>query len=62
MTQVSNDRHKPEILFLILTECQNVGLVCVTILEQFNLTAGVLISLTFWRQNYFLFNFSTPCI
>ena len=50
MTLVSDD--KPEILFHVLTECQNLGLVCVTISEQFSLTAGVLICLI--RVMFFL--------
>jgi hypothetical protein len=43
MTPVSDDSHKPETLFLLLTEYQR--LVSLTILEQVNLTAGVLICL-----------------
>lgn len=45
MTPVSDDTHKPEILFLVLTEILNMGLVCVTMSERFNLAAGVLICL-----------------
>jgi len=42
MTPVSDNSHKPEILFLVIPD---VGLVCVTISEPFNLTGGVLICL-----------------
>jgi len=45
MTPVSDDNHKHETLFLVLTECQNVRLVRVTILERISLTAEVLVYL-----------------
>jgi hypothetical protein len=48
MIPVSNDGHKPEILFIV----QNVGLVYFTISEQLNLTAGVLSC--FIREFFFL--------
>jgi hypothetical protein len=43
MTPVSYDSNKPDMVFLVLTKCQKVGLICVKkTAELFNLATGVL--------------------